>query len=73
MARDVDIASDRPAHGEIVITPEMIEAGLDALYSFPITEPFESEMRDAVAAVYRAMDAVARNTRKLDHVLGSKA
>jgi hypothetical protein len=37
------------------ITPEMIEAGLSVLYGFPITEPFESEMKEAVASVYRAI------------------
>jgi len=42
------------------ITPEMIEAGVSALYGFSITEPTEAEMREAVAAVFRAMC----NTRK---------
>jgi hypothetical protein len=60
---------DRPAQGdevatnEIEITPEMIEAGLNALYGFPITEPFESEMREAVATVYRAMNNIRKPLR----------
>lgn len=49
---------------EIVITLEMIEAGMYALYSFPITEPFESEMREAVAAVYRAMSNIRKPLRE---------
>jgi hypothetical protein len=55
-----DSSAGAPAN-EIEITPEMIEAGLEALYRFPIEDPFESEMRKAVAAVYRAM--VSRSTR----------
>ena len=40
---------------EIEISPEMIEAGVDVLFSFPITDPSESEMRMAVGAVFVAM------------------
>ena len=61
MCHDSAVVHDRGAgapEAEIEITPEMIEAGLEALYSFPITEPFESEMREAVAAVYRAMCSI---------------
>jgi hypothetical protein len=52
---------------EIEITPEMIEAGLGALYGFPITEPFESDMREAVAAVYRAMCSIRMPLHKSFH------
>lgn len=41
--------------GEVEITPEMIEAGLRALYTFRITEPDEDEMRSAVAEVFKMM------------------
>ena len=41
----------------IKITPEMIEAGLTELWTHPITEPTEAEMREAVASVFRAMIA----------------
>jgi hypothetical protein len=44
---------------QIEITPEMIEAGLNRLYEFHITEPDSDEMRDAVAAVFRAMTAAS--------------
>jgi hypothetical protein len=47
---------------EIEITTEMVDVGLRTLYNFNITEPYESEMRDAVTAVYRAM----YETHKLD-------
>jgi hypothetical protein len=49
---------------EIEITPEMIDAGLSVLYRFPITEPVESEMREAVAAVYRAMSNIRKPLRE---------
>jgi hypothetical protein len=49
---------------EIEITPEMIEAGLNALYGFPITEPFESEMREAVVSVYKAMNNIRKHLRE---------
>ena len=52
-----------PEH-EIEITPEMIEAGRETLYGFRITEPFEDEMNEAVAAVYLAM--VRRNKPVLE-------
>lgn len=42
---------------EIEVTPEMIEAGVERLYCFPITEPDEDSMRAAVAEVYRVMVA----------------
>jgi hypothetical protein len=55
MELDIDSVGDRPATKsrieEIEVTPEMIEAGLAALYRFPITEPFESEMRKAVECI----------------------
>ena len=40
---------------EVEITPEMIEAGLECLWGFPVTEPTEGEMREAVKAVFIAM------------------
>jgi hypothetical protein len=65
VCQDSAVAHDRatgaPAEKEIEITPEMIEAGMSALYDFPITEPFESEMREAVAAVYGAMSSIRRH------------
>ena len=49
-------SGDRPTlTDEIEITPEMIEAGLSELWNHDITEPRESEMREAVRAVYFAM------------------
>jgi hypothetical protein len=55
MELDIDSVGDRPATKsrieEIEVTPEMIEAGLAALYRFPITEPFESEMSKAVECI----------------------
>jgi hypothetical protein len=67
----VDIEDDSRSAGapeqEIEVTPEMIEAGLATLYEFDITEPFESEMREAVAAVYRAMCSIHRPPRKSFH------
>jgi hypothetical protein len=58
------MGTDRPVHmggnsptEECEITPEMIEAGLDELYSHDITEPRRAEMREAVRAVFAAMCA----------------
>ena len=48
---------------EIEITPEMIEAGLGALFRFHISEPDDDEMREAVAAVFRSMIRVASECR----------
>jgi hypothetical protein len=39
----------------IIVTPEMIEAGLVALYNFDIMHPMEAEMREAVKAVFLSM------------------
>jgi hypothetical protein len=47
------MARDRPVIHEIEITPEMIEAGADALAS--VNLDFESE-EAAVARIYRAME-----------------
>jgi len=44
-----------PQAAEIEITPEMIEAGRETLYGFPIMEPTEDKMNAAVVAVFRAM------------------
>lgn len=51
---------DRPTRAsvkieDLEITPTMIEAGLECLYGFDITEPRRSEMREAVKAVFIAM------------------
>ena len=45
------------------ITPEMIEAGLNSLYEFHISEPDRDELREAVAAVFRAMIEAASEYR----------
>ena len=54
-----DLALEKSEAGapeaEIEVTSEMIEAGLDTLYEFDITEPREAEMRKAVTEVYRTM------------------
>jgi hypothetical protein len=39
---------------EIEVTPAMIEAGLERLYEFDITQPDPAELRLAVEAVLRA-------------------
>lgn len=41
----------------------MIDVGVHVLFGFPITEPFEEEMREAVAAAYRAMYNTRRPVR----------
>lgn len=40
---------------EIEITPEMIAAGVDALYQFDINEPTQAEMEHAVRSVFVVM------------------
>jgi hypothetical protein len=45
---------------EIEITDKMIEAGINTLYDFHITEPEDREMREAVAAVFKAMIGASR-------------
>ena len=40
---------------EIEVTSEMIEAGLEEIYRFTISEPTDDEMREAVRAVYVVM------------------
>jgi len=45
-----------PEH-EIEVTPAMIEAGVNELFGFSITEPSELEMREAVKAVYTIMES----------------
>jgi hypothetical protein len=40
---------------ETEITSEMIEAGLEELYKFPIMDPWEENLREAVIHVFRAM------------------
>jgi hypothetical protein len=61
MAQDVEAAGDRPAtkstSDEIEVTPEMIEAGVEDLWSVTC-EPSELEMRNALIKIYRAMHAV---------------
>lgn len=51
---------ERQAGDEIEVTEEMIEAGLETLYGFRITEPSRDEMGDAVREVYVAMREAAR-------------
>ena len=46
------------------LTPEMIDAGVEELYSHDITEPRLDEMREAVAAVYRVMVAAETEGQK---------
>jgi hypothetical protein len=49
---------DRPTRNEeciFEVTPEMIEAGREALYKFDIMHPTEEEMREAVRAVFVSM------------------
>ena len=53
-----DIANVVTEPEEIEVTPEMIEAGLEALYCFPITEPDDASMKKAVVAVFSAMLSV---------------
>jgi hypothetical protein len=44
---------------EIEITPEMIEAGVEELYSHPILQPDDQSMALAVSAVFRTMLALS--------------
>jgi hypothetical protein len=46
---------DSNSTDEIEVTPEMIEVGVGTLYEFPITDPDEFSMREAVKAVFLAM------------------
>jgi hypothetical protein len=41
LASDAKV-EDAGAPGEIEVTPEMVEAGLDTLYGFPITENYRA-------------------------------
>lgn len=59
MACDSDWLVSAKADVDSEVTPAMVDAGLDKLYEFDITEPLETEMRKAVAAVYLAMKAGA--------------
>jgi hypothetical protein len=43
---------------EIEVTPEMVEAGLEELYKFPIIDPWEDQLREAVTRVFLAMSRV---------------
>jgi hypothetical protein len=62
-AVDSEELAGAPEH-EIEVTPAMIEAGREALYDFDIMEPYEEEMRKAVAAVYRAMVRIDKPARE---------
>jgi hypothetical protein len=53
--RDHSVEFAGQAGAEIEVTPEMMDAGLSALYRFHITEPDDEEMREAVCAVFNAM------------------
>ena len=39
----------------IEVTSKMVDAGLNTLYDFSITEPEDDEMREAVTEVFKAM------------------
>lgn len=62
-ARDEAVPDAGVPENEIEITPDMIEARFSVLYEFPITEPTEAGMREAVAAVFRAMCSTRRPVR----------
>jgi hypothetical protein len=47
--------SDEKKIAEPEITPDMIQAGLGALYRFHINDPDDDEMRRAVVAVFKSM------------------
>lgn len=49
------------ASDDIQVTPEMIEAGMEELFCHDIQEPYEDEMRKAVAAVFRVMANLESN------------
>ena len=51
-------SDNRLIDASIEVTPEMIEAGVDELYRYGPSEPFEEKMKKAVAAVYRVMASV---------------
>lgn len=48
---------------EIEVTPAMIEAGVDTLYRFDITEPVRPDMDEAVKAVFLAMLSMHQKRR----------
>lgn len=69
MPLDIETAGDRPAIKstieEIMVTPEMIEAGMERLWVLSIDSP-EDEMRREVKRIYREMHAVRpRSTREV--------
>jgi hypothetical protein len=65
--------SDRPAQPgperpetEIEVTPEMIDAGINILWGFPLDCPTEAEMKRAVKEVFLAMYSTRKPVRGLD-------
>jgi hypothetical protein len=59
--RDHDIECSGQASARVVVTPEMIAAGRDALAGF--NEEFD-DARDAVVWIYEAMEMVRRRTNQ---------
>ncbi len=54
--QDVDIMADRPGLSEIEITPEMVEAGAQALGApWVLDDPYS----EIVVTIYRAMASLA--------------
>jgi hypothetical protein len=51
----VDDRMEGPGLHPVIVTQEMEDAGLDALYGFHITEPDDDEMREAVREVFITM------------------
>ena len=50
----------------IEITPEMIDAGLERLFRFHLSDPDELELRRAVAEVFSAMMEARPESRRAD-------
>jgi hypothetical protein len=61
MSNDSDVSSN-----EIKITPEMIQAGRNVLYDFPIMDPDEESMGEAVREVFLAMMKSAHSTSQIE-------
>jgi hypothetical protein len=66
--KDSEGRADRPssvdAEAEIEVTPEMIEAGLDELWSHDLCEAGREEFRTAALAVFRAMMSAHERERR---------
>lgn len=46
----------------VMVTPEMIAAGVEELFKHPIVQPEEQAMKIAVERVYRAMETMRLKT-----------